>query len=177
MAGLADPQSGSVRIAGTDIHALHGARRDTFRGRHVGLIFQTFHLLTGFSARENVLVAMMASERPRADHDAHARRLLDELGIDTPDARPDELSVGQQQRVAVARAVACTPAVVLADEPTASLDPDNARTAIRLIMDSCAREGAALICTSHDPALREHFDAVIELTDLFATSSTAASTS
>jgi ABC-type lipoprotein export system ATPase subunit len=163
IAGLLDPQAGRVLIAGRDIHALRGARRDRFRGRSIGMIFQTFNLLHGFSALENVMAALMFSDVPRAEHRPLARRLLEQLGIDRPGADPDRLSVGQQQRVAVARAVACGPALVLADEPTASLDPDNAATAMDLIQDLCRQRSAALLCVSHDPAMSGRFQRSREL--------------
>ncbi len=163
IAGLIDPDSGEILVGGQDIHAMGGAARDRFRGRSIGMIFQTFNLLDGFSARENVLTAMMFSDMPPREHGARADELLQSLGIERPDATPDRLSVGQQQRVAVARALACRPRLVLADEPTASLDPDNAGNAVRLIRESCAREGAALLLTSHDPQLQSVFDRVENL--------------
>ncbi|MCA9285620.1 MAG: ATP-binding cassette domain-containing protein [Phycisphaerales bacterium] len=164
IAGLLDPDAGRVRVGGTDVHRLRGSRRDRFRGAHLGMIFQTFHLLEGFTAVENVLAALMFSELPPAEHRHRATSLLGSLGIDRPDARPDQLSVGQQQRVAVARALACRPVLVLADEPTASLDPANAAASMNLIQEACRENGAALLCTSHDPSMKERFRRVLELT-------------
>ncbi|USN98734.1 MAG: ABC transporter ATP-binding protein [Phycisphaeraceae bacterium] len=155
--GLLEPGRGVVRVAGTDIHAIKGARRDHFRGAHIGMIFQTFHLLNGFTAIENVMAAMAFSDIPKAEHRNRARALLDRLDIARQDAMPDRLSVGQQQRVAVARALACDPELVLADEPTASLDPENAGGAMDLIQEICRERGAALLCVSHDPSLVERF--------------------
>ncbi len=157
IAGLIDPTSGTVRVAGQDMHALRGAARDRFRGRSVGMVFQTFNLLHGFSARENVLVALLMSDTPRSEWSARADALLASLGIERVDALAEELSVGQQQRVAVARALACRPALVLADEPTASLDPENAANAVRVLRDACRAQGAALLVVSHDPSLEPHF--------------------
>lgn len=158
IAGLVDPQLGVVRVAGKQMHAFHGGARDRFRGAHIGMIFQTFNLLQGFSALENVLAALMFSDMPRAKHREHGLTLLNTLGIAKPDALVETMSVGQQQRVAVARAVACRPALVLADEPTASLDPENAAGAIELIQKTCRESGAALLCTSHDPAIKGRFE-------------------
>jgi ABC-type lipoprotein export system ATPase subunit len=166
IAGLLEPGAGSVEIAGTNIHALRGAARDRFRGGHLGFIFQTFNLLHGFSALENVMAALKFSSMPAGQHGARAAELLRHLGIDRPDADPDRMSVGQQQRVAVARAVAASPALVLADEPTASLDPDNATAAINLIKDACRESGAALVCVSHDPAMAARFERRIRLDEL-----------
>lgn len=167
VAGLIEPASGMgdgrVEVAGQPIDALRGAARDLFRGRQIGTIFQTFHLLPGFTAIENVMLALLCAQRPRGEHRARAKALLAELGIDRIDAPVEELSVGQQQRVAVARAVACRPALVLADEPTASLDPENAAVAMDLIQETCRRNEAALLCTSHDPAMRSRFGRVVEL--------------
>lgn len=158
IAGLIDPDKGNVRVAGQDVHALHGAARDAFRGRHIGMIFQTFNLLQGFTAIENVKAALMFSSVPQSQHPSRAGELLTSLGIDRHHRPADRLSVGQQQRVAVARALACEPTIVLADEPTASLDPENAAGAIALIQQACRARGAALLCVSHDPAMRARFE-------------------
>jgi putative ABC transport system ATP-binding protein len=103
------------------------------------------------------MAALMFSEIPAREHRERATALLHRLGIDRVQADPDRLSVGQQQRVAVARAVVCAPALVLADEPTASLDPDNAAGAMDLIQNACRDAGAALLCVSHDPAMQGRF--------------------
>lgn len=166
IAGLVDPDSGSIAVAGQIVHRLHGAARDRFRGRHLGMIFQTFNLLQGFTALENVMIALMFSDVPAREHADRARRLLADLGIDKHGHTPDRLSVGQQQRIAVARALACDPVIVLADEPTASLDPANAKVAIDLIRQVCRDKGAALLCTSHDPTLPSIFERHVSIDDL-----------
>jgi putative ABC transport system ATP-binding protein len=157
---------GEVRVAGTPMHSLHGAARDLFRGEHIGMIFQTFNLLGGFTAAENVMAALMFSRIPRRDHRKRAEGLLAHMGLREPGKLVDKLSVGQQQRVAVARAVACDPVLVLADEPTASLDPENAGTAIELIQQTCREKNAALLCVSHDPAMAALFPRRESLTAL-----------
>lgn len=164
IAGLDEPSEGRIEVAGKNIHSLHGAARDRFRGRHIGMIFQTFNLLHGFSALENVMAALMFSSIPASEHRDRARSLLDRLGIERVDAPPDRMSVGQQQRIAVARAVVCGPELVLADEPTASLDPDNAGAAMDLIQETCRASGAALLCVSHDRSLAERFERRTALT-------------
>lgn len=161
--GLLEPDSGEILVDSTALHSLRGAARDRFRGSTIGMIFQTFNLLEGFTARENVLTALLFSDMPKREHSARADALLSRLGIERPDATPERLSVGQQQRVAVARALAARPRLVLADEPTASLDPQNAENAIALIRETCREEGAALLCTSHDPTLRGSFDRIEEI--------------
>ena len=163
VAGLLDPSSGSILVGGTEINALRGAARDRFRGREIGMVFQTFHLLTGFTARENVLAALLMADSPAAERDERAENLLRSLGLEDLDARVEELSVGQQQRVAIARALACRPTLVLADEPTASLDPENAVNALRVLRDACREQGAALLVVSHDPAVEPHFARVERL--------------
>jgi len=166
IAGLMEPVDGETYVDGTPIHSLRGAQRDLFRGKRIGMIFQSFNLLHGFSALDNVLAALMFSSMPRKEHKRRALYLLKHLGIDHPRRNPDKMSVGQQQRVAVARAMACDPVLVLADEPTASLDPDNALNAIELIQSICREKNAALLCVSHDPALRERFARQASLDDL-----------
>lgn len=163
IAGLMSPEAGKVLVRGQDIHALRGARRDLFRGRHIGMIFQTFNLLQGFTALENVMAALMFSNQPAHDHKPRAAALLAQLGIEQPGRMIERMSVGQQQRVAVARALACEPALVLADEPTASLDPENAGAAMKLIQEACVARGAALLCVSHDPSMPSRFPRSIGL--------------
>ena len=163
IAGIETGARGGMRVAGAELSSLHGAKLDSFRGRNIGLVFQTFHLLQGFSAVENLLVALHFSSVPVAEHQRRANELLQTLGIDAPHKLVDRLSVGQQQRVAIARALVAHPAVVLADEPTASLDPANAATAISLLQSACGQCGAALLLASHDPAIGGSFSRVIEL--------------
>jgi ABC-type lipoprotein export system ATPase subunit len=166
IAGLLDAGEGTISLAGADMVKLRGASRDTHRGRHLGMIFQTFNLLQGFTALENVLAALMFSELAPREHRERAMSLLTRLGIERPDAPAEELSVGQQQRVAVARAVAARPALVLADEPTASLDPENAAGAMDLIQSACRDAGAALLCVSHDPSMAPRFARRLALAEL-----------
>ena len=173
IAGLIEPDRGSIHVAGQDMHALRGAKRDNFRGRTIGMIFQTFNLLPGFTAAENVMAALMFSDIPSKQHRDKAIETLAQLDIDRPDAMIDDMSIGQQQRVAVARAIVCEPALVLADEPTASLDPDNARVAMDLIQNACRSQGAALLCTSHDPALAARFERREALSGLSAAGTAA----
>ena len=157
IAGLSQPDTGRILIDDQNICELTGADRDRFRGKSIGMIFQTFNLLEGFTARENIELALLFSGTPASEHRQRTDTLLDRLGIGRHDALPSELSVGQQQRVAVARAIAPRPTLVLADEPTASLDPENAAKAVELIRESCREDGAALLCTSHDPSLKDSF--------------------
>ena len=153
-----EPKEGRVLVDGQAIHDLRGAARDHFRGRNIGVIFQNFNLLHGFSAMENVMAALLFSGIPAGEHRKRAKKLLGHLGIEHPRRQTDRMSIGQQQRVAVARAMVCDPVLVLADEPTASLDPENATIAMDLIQESCRERNAALLCVSHDPTLDERFE-------------------
>lgn len=176
IAGLVEPHQGDVIVDGQRLGDLHGAKRDLFRGSRIGMIFQTFNLLHGFTAEENVMAALMFSDAkrfPPATHLQRARQLLNHLGIDRTSAQADQLSVGQQQRVAVARAIACDPVLVLADEPTASLDPEAGRIAMDLIQQSCREINAALLCVSHDPSMAARFPRRASLDELAIAKSTS----
>jgi putative ABC transport system ATP-binding protein len=153
-----------VSVVGDSMTECSEARRDALRARHIGYVFQTFNLLQGYSALENVLLAMSFGRGADA---AQARDLLDRVGLkDRTHHRPAQLSVGQQQRVAVARALANRPELVLADEPTGNLDAENAAAALRLIREICSEQGAALLFVSHDPAVLAGFERCIELADV-----------
>lgn len=169
IAGILVPDSGSVvyRIGDreVDIGNLSEAQRDVFRGRHVGYVFQTHHLLAGFTALENVILGM--SFTGRREDPAWARHLLNEVGLaDRLHYKPQRLSVGQQQRVAVARALANRPQLVLADEPTGALDARNAQAVLDLIRKLCAEVGAALLLVSHDLNIARQLPRVVELAAL-----------
>jgi len=152
-------------LRGTDIASLSESQRDIFRGRNLGYIFQSHHLLPGFTALENVLLGMSFTDRS-ADP-AWARHLLKEVGLaDRLHYKPSKLSVGQQQRVAVARALANRPKLVLADEPTGSLDPRTAQQVLTLIRQLCDEVQASLLIVSHDPAIVEQLPYRVQLAEL-----------
>ena len=158
--GAATDGNGTV-----DLTSLGEADRDVFRGRHIGYVFQTHHLLAGFTALENVLLGMSFTGR-RSDPD-WAKHLLTEVGLsDRLYYKPDKLSVGQQQRVAVARALANRPRLVLADEPTGALDPRNAQAVLDLVRKLCGEVGAALLLVSHDPQLTGQLPRAVSLAEL-----------
>lgn len=172
IAGILSPDSGRVVYdnlngdsSATDIAGLSESERDVFRGRYVGYIFQTHHLLPSFTAMENVLLGM--SFTGRASDPDWAKHLLGEVGLsDRLNYRPEKLSVGQQQRVAVARALANRPKLVLADEPTGALDPKNAQAVLELIRSLCHEVGASLLLVSHDPQISSQFSRVVALSEL-----------
>jgi ABC-type lipoprotein export system ATPase subunit len=155
IAGILAADSGRITLDGHELNAMSEADRDRLRAGSIGYIFQTFNLLQGFTCLENVLLGM--SFGPGADRD-RARSLLERVGLgDRLDYHPRQLSTGQQQRVAVARALANRPKLVLADEPTGNLDPANAAQALALIRELCTEEGSALLLVSHDPTVLSAF--------------------
>jgi len=173
VAGVVTPQAGSVRVLGRDMGALSSAQRDRFRADHIGFIFQMFNLIPYLSVLENVTLPCGFSVRRKTaagpDVAAEAVRLLGHLDMAAVDVlhRPvTELSVGQQQRVAAARALIGAPQLVIADEPTSSLDADRRRAFIDLLFRECARERAALLFVSHDASLASLFDRAVEFTEI-----------
>lgn len=172
IAGTLKSDSGHVEIAGLRADSLSARRRDRLRADHIGVIFQQFNLLPFLSARDNVELVARFSKR-RADRAiardgsvrAQAQRLLGELGIsDAQMLRPAaQLSVGQQQRVAAARALFGAPELILADEPTSALDAHLRDEFVRLLLGECAGAGSALLFVSHDEGLRSHFDRSLRL--------------
>jgi putative ABC transport system ATP-binding protein len=161
IAGILKPDSGSVIIAGKEMSSLSESQRDRLRATTIGYIFQTFNLLQGYTCLENVLLGM--SFGPGADR-AFARELLERVGLGNHLKHyPRQLSTGQQQRVAVARALANRPKLVLADEPTGNLDHKNATEALALIRTACQENGAALLLVSHDREVLAQFETVQEL--------------
>lgn len=164
LAGILLPDEGRIRIDGREIVTLSEAARDRLRAKSIGYVFQTFNLLHGYTALENVLLAMSFG---RGANERDARRLLERVGLaDRIDYYPRQLSVGQQQRVAVARALANEPQLVLADEPTGNLDRRHAEAALNLIREVCAERGAALLLVSHDETVLARFESVFKMSDL-----------
>lgn len=164
LAGILVPDSGEIRIADEIITGATESRRDRIRAVSIGYIFQTFNLLQGFTALENVELAMRFGHGIRPDV---ARGLLDRVGLrDRADFLPRQLSVGQQQRVAVARALANRPKLVLADEPTGNLDFRHAAASIALIREVCSEMGATLLLVSHDRDVLAQFERVLEFSDV-----------
>ena len=164
IAGISRPDSGKVRIDDLDITLMSEAECDRFRAEKIGYVFQTFNLLAAFSALENVLIAMrFASGRPDK---ARAKHLLDRVGLGhRVTHRPTQLSVGEQQRVAVARALANRPKILLADEPTANVDAGHQQQVLDLIRETCREENVALMIVTHSPEVAGQFDRVDKLDD------------
>ncbi|HXA13752.1 MAG TPA: ABC transporter ATP-binding protein [Opitutaceae bacterium] len=164
IAGILAANAGSIRIGDLDMAALGEPARDRLRASAIGYIFQTFNLLQGYSCLENVMLGMAFGGK--ADR-SHASALLDRVGLSNHARHyPRQLSTGQQQRVAVARALAKSPRLVLADEPTGNLDRKNARATLALIRETCREHGAALLLVSHDPEALDAFEEVRNFADI-----------
>ena len=164
IAGILQADRGRILLAGHDLSALSESRRDRLRATTIGYVFQNFNLLQGYSALENVMLGMLFG--PGIDRE-RARALLERVGLGHRlHYRPAQLSIGQQQRVAVARALANHPKLVLADEPTGNLDQRHAGEALTLIREVCREQNAALLLVSHDPAILSAFDRVEDLAQL-----------
>ncbi|MCB1954481.1 MAG: ATP-binding cassette domain-containing protein [Rhodocyclaceae bacterium] len=169
--GLLMPDEGRLRVLGTDTAALGASARDRFRADHLGIIFQLSNLLPYLSALDNIGLACRFSRRRRehaGEVAAEARRLAARLDLDPSLlARPAAaLSVGQQQRVAAARALIGRPGLVIADEPTSALDAERQAGFVDLLLGECQASGSALLFVSHDLSLAGRFDRCVRLTDI-----------
>ncbi|MBU0654129.1 MAG: ABC transporter ATP-binding protein [Gammaproteobacteria bacterium] len=171
LAGILVPASGSLEILGQAVYTLDGSARDRFRADHMGVIFQQFNLLPYLSVLENVQLPCYFSSRRKqqvGDLQASAYRLLDHLGLDAGlrHRAVTELSVGQQQRVAVARALIGSPELIIADEPTSALDTDTRDSFLDLLFREAEAQGSTIIFVSHDPHIASHFPRVVDLREL-----------
>jgi putative ABC transport system ATP-binding protein len=176
IAGITLPDSGQVLVDGVDITTLSESGRDRFRAARLGYVFQTFNLLAGFTALENVRLGMtFASGRHDVDR---ARMLLQRVGLgERLHYRPGQLSVGQQQRVAIARSLAGRPKVLLADEPTANVDPANQQAVIELIRETCTEEQITLLLVTHTTDVSDQFSRVEDFESINAIFATPTATS
>jgi putative ABC transport system ATP-binding protein len=165
IAGLTTVDAGTITVNGHDVTELPEAVRDRFRARHIGFVFQTFNLLPGFTALENVMLGMMFTGG--ALDAVRAKQLLVDVGLGHRlDHKPRALSVGEQQRVAVARAMANRPVLLLADEPTANVDPAHQQQIIDLLREACRREQIAMLLVTHSPEVAAQFDRVEHLEEV-----------
>jgi ABC-type lipoprotein export system ATPase subunit len=163
MGGLDRPTAGEIRFEGTPLTALD---LDTFRAQKIGFVFQSFHLLATLSAIENVQVPMFGTPRPRSERARRAGQLLDEVGLSQfRDQYPNRLSGGERQRVAVARALANEPTVLLADEPTGNLDSVNQDEILKLLQRLRRERGLTLVIVTHSPEVAAAADREIRMRD------------
>ena len=172
LAGVLEANEGEVRVLGEDLASLSGAKRDAFRAEHIGYVFQMFNLIPYLSVLDNIALParMDAKRRARldgADVKDAAALLADHLHIGDLLKKPvTELSVGQQQRVAACRALIGAPELIVADEPTSSLDFDRREAFLRLLFQECERAGSTLVFVSHDRTLEGMFSRTISLPDI-----------
>jgi len=164
IAGIVKPDQGRIALHGQEITSLSEGRRDRLRATVLGCVYQSFNLLQGYTCLENVLLAMAFGA---GQDKAFAVELLERVGLSHRlSYYPRQLSVGQQQRVAVARALANRPKLVLADEPTGNLDPSHAAETLTLLRETCAEQGAALLLVSHDENILSAFDSVADFREI-----------
>ncbi|HMS65697.1 MAG TPA: ABC transporter ATP-binding protein [Ignavibacteria bacterium] len=164
ISGIVDSDSGEIIIDQTDITKLPGSKKDLFRAKNTGYIFQTFNLLQGFTALENVMLGMMFSGK--ADKKI-SETALSKVGLsDKFNSKPSELSVGEQQRVAIARSIVNSPKILLADEPTANLDPVNSDSVIKIIRSLCEENKISLILVSHELDIVSKFQNVRKFSEI-----------
>jgi putative ABC transport system ATP-binding protein len=171
LAGILVPASGSLSILGQALHGMDNSARDRFRADHMGVIFQQFNLLPYLSVRENVQLPCHFSHRRKqqaGDMQATTNRLLEHLGLDAKlwERPVTDLSVGQQQRVAVARALIGSPELIIADEPTSALDTDTRDGFLDLLFNEAQAQGSTILFVSHDPHIASHFPCVVDLQEL-----------
>ena len=165
ISGLTSVDEGRVSINGKDIVGLHEVSRDRFRARHIGFVFQTFNLLPAFTALENVLLGMTFTGQKSDSR--RARKLLEQIGLGHRlTHKPTALSVGEQQRVAVARALINKPSLLLADEPTANVDPAHQQQIIDLLRNACEEENVAMLVVTHAPEVSDQFKRVEQLDEI-----------
>ncbi len=165
MAGLTLPDEGSVEVDGRNLAEMSDYERTLFRRRHVGLVFQAFNLIPTLTARDNALLPALADGRGR-QAEAALPPLLERLGlVARARHRPDALSGGEQQRVAIARAILGNPSIVLADEPTGSLDSVTGQAICRLLRDLCKEQGRTIVVVTHEPAVAVWAERIVVLKD------------
>ncbi len=165
ISGLTTVDAGKISIDGKDIVSLPEVARDRFRARNIGFVFQTFNLLPAFSALENVMLGMTFTGQTKDS--SRAEKLLADVGLDHRlTHKPEALSVGEQQRVAVARALANQPKLLLADEPTANVDPAHQQQVIDLLRAACEKENVAMLLVTHSPEVSDQFQRVEQLEEL-----------
>jgi putative ABC transport system ATP-binding protein len=162
IAGLLEPMTGTITVKGVQMGSMPEYRRDRFRGTHIGMVFQTLHLVKSLNVMDNLMLpSAMVGLAPQRER---ALFLLEQMQIaDKKNSLPHELSQGQAQRVAIARAVLHKPALLLADEPTSSLDDKACESVINVLKEQARQAGSALLISTHDSRVKQHFNRMIPL--------------
>lgn len=168
LAGIVRPQQGSVRLLNQDFSQLSARKRDQFRARHIGVVFQQFNLVPYLSVLDNILLAAHFANKPKSEVEQRAREFLHRLALEPNSLaqRADSLSVGQQQRIAIVRALINSPEILIADEPTSALDSDTRDHFMELLLDCISESGTTLVFVSHDRSLMSHFSNTLNLLEL-----------
>lgn len=169
--GIQTVQSGLLTVRSEELKKMKPHKRDIFRGDHIGYIFQQFNLLPWLSVEENILAPILFSkikrDKEKGQHHNKVRELLNELSLDVDIRKPARnLSIGQQQRVAVARALIGNPEIIIADEPTSALDADRRKDFMNLLFSECEKRGSTLLVVSHDSAMASRFTRIEELENI-----------
>jgi putative ABC transport system ATP-binding protein len=165
MAGLTRPDRGHVEVDGQDLSSMRDRALTLFRRRRIGLVFQAFNLIPTLTARDNILLPLLADGRGRLGDD-RLEYLLTRLGLaERARHRPDALSGGEQQRVAIARAIIGDPSIILADEPTGSLDSITGQSICKLLQELCKEQGRTIVVVTHEPAVAIWAERIIVLKD------------
>jgi ABC-type lipoprotein export system ATPase subunit len=166
--GLLRPDSGQIEVDGVEISKMRSGQLDRFRGERFGFIFQTFNLLGPFTAIQNVMLGMrFADTRPQGEWRPRAKELLERVGLaHRMHSRPATMSVGERQRVAIARAMANKQKIIVADEPTGSLDPKTSKAVMDLLLDLCKQEQLTLLLVTHDAGIAERLPDQFDCTGL-----------
>jgi putative ABC transport system ATP-binding protein len=168
LAGILRPQQGDITIMDTAINRLSARKRDAFRARHIGMVFQQFNLIPYLSVMDNIQLASHRSTRSAAEITERSHQLLDQLGLSVSDRqrKSSQLSVGQQQRVAIARALLNEPELLLVDEPTSALDTAHRDRFIDVLMQQLDTSQTSLVFVSHDNSLKSHFSRHLQIGEL-----------
>lgn len=159
------PTSGSYEFDGDDVGDLPEGARAALRGSHIGFVFQSFHLMPHRTATENVMMSMLYNRTPRGERRTRAIEALERVGLEHRlEFRPPQMSAGEQQRIAIARAVAARPALLLSDEPTGNLDSTTTESVLSLFDELCS-DGLALVVVTHDPQVSERAKRRVQMVD------------
>ena len=166
--GTLAPDTGDILLLGENVTELSSRKRDAFRAKHVGVVFQQFNLIPYLSVLQNIEVAAHFAGQKSADTAEHARTFMQRLALpeNVLNKRADALSVGQQQRVAIARALINQPEILIVDEPTSALDADARDSFMSVLLEMCNERNSTLLFVSHDPSLGEHFTQRINMSDI-----------